>query len=154
MPLEMEVTKNLYEHKILLAMMEDDFKEADVHRTFEEYTNIRLQHCLLNKTFAEGIRSDNGHIFMKVLREQIIGELNLNQDARGQDITYQNVMDEFKHTQFYNMENAYNMNDLNNENAIGFDNLLERARAQSAEENYTTAHETVFDKLLGEYFLN
>jgi hypothetical protein len=32
-------------------------------------------------------------------------------------------MDEFKHIQFYNLENQYNMQDLNNEHAIGFDRL-------------------------------
>jgi hypothetical protein len=39
---------------------------------------IRYQHAMLNKEFAEGVRSDNGHIFMKVLREQIITEVGLN----------------------------------------------------------------------------
>jgi hypothetical protein len=76
----METTKNLYEHKILLAMMEPEFNEADVHRTIEEYMTLRMQHCLLNKTFSEGVRSDNGHIFMKILREQVIEELGINQD--------------------------------------------------------------------------
>jgi hypothetical protein len=63
-------------------------------------------------------------------------------------------MDEFKHVQFYNLENQYNMQTLNNEHAIGYDRLKERANAKNAEENYTTAHESVFEKLIGEYFLN
>jgi hypothetical protein len=52
---------------------------------------------MLNKAFAEGVRSDNGHIFMKVLREQVITELGLNQDPQGSELKYQNIMDEFKH---------------------------------------------------------
>lgn len=93
----METTKNLYEHKILLAMMEPEYNEGDCHRTIEEYMNIRFQHSMLNKAFAEGVRSDNGHIFMKVLREQVITELGLNQDTQGSELKYQNIMDEFKH---------------------------------------------------------
>lgn len=63
-------------------------------------------------------------------------------------------MDEFKNTQFYNLEEQYNLVDLNNENAVGYDRLEERAQAKGAEGNYTTAHESVFEKLIGEYFLN
>ena len=41
MPIQMETTKNLYEHRILLAMMEPEFDEADCKRTIEEYMNLR-----------------------------------------------------------------------------------------------------------------
>ena len=44
-------------------------------------------------------------------------------------------MDEFKNTQFYNLEEQYNLVDLNNENAVGYDRLEERARAKGAEGN-------------------
>lgn len=90
---------------------------------------------------------------MKVLREQIVDELGLGAPAEGFDISYNNITDEFKNQQFFDIENAYNMQNLNNANAIGFDKLLERAQSESAAENLHTAHESVFDKLLADYYL-
>lgn len=46
------------------------------------------------------------------------------------------------------------MNDVNGLNSIGYDNLLERARAQTAEDQFNFAHDSVFDKLLTDYFLS
>lgn len=88
MPIQMETTKNLYEHKILLQMMEPEFDEADCKRTIEEYMNLRYQHCMLNKHFSEGVKSDNGHIFMKMLREEVIGELNLLNEPEASELHY------------------------------------------------------------------
>jgi len=51
------------------------------------------------------------------------------------------------------LEAPYNLQNVNNQEAIGYNNLNERAKATSAEENYNLAHETVFDKLLADYFL-
>ena len=36
---------------------------------------------------------------------------------------------------------------------MGYDNLTKRSTAASATENFETAHESVFDKLLSDYFL-
>ena len=43
------------------------------------------------------------------------------------------------------------MNHLNNENAIGYNKLEERAA--NPEANRDIAHESVFDKLMADYFL-
>ena len=53
----------------------------------------------------------------------------------------------------YDLEAPYNLQNINNQDAIGYDKLTERAKAESAEENFNLAHETVFDKLLADYFL-
>ena len=37
---------------------------------------------------------------------------------------------------------------------MGYDNLVERAKAETAGQNFDIAHETVFDKLLADYFLD
>ena len=37
MPIQMEPTKNLYEHRILLAMMEPKYDDAYCHGIIEEY---------------------------------------------------------------------------------------------------------------------
>lgn len=49
------------------------------------------------------------------------------------------------------VESKYNLNHLNNEKAIGYRNLEERAA--NLEDNQNIAHETVFDKMLADYFL-
>ena len=44
------------------------------------------------------------------------------------------------------------MQALNNTEALGYDNLLERA-GEGPKGNYEKAHESVFDKMMAEYFL-
>jgi hypothetical protein len=50
------------------------------------------------------------------------------------------------------MEGRYNTDSLNNTEAVGYDNF--QARAANPEQNRNLAHETIFDKLLAEYFVN
>jgi hypothetical protein len=45
------------------------------------------------------------------------------------------------------------MQSVNNTNAIGYDKLLERGLSETAAENFNAAHESVFDKLLADYYL-
>ncbi len=40
---------------------------------------MRLKDCMLNKDFSKKLRSNNGHIYMKVLYEEIADELKLNE---------------------------------------------------------------------------
>ena len=53
----------------------------------------------------------------------------------------------------YDLQSAYNLQSVNNQDAIGYDRLFERAQSETAAKNFETAHETVFEKLLGDYFL-
>ena len=46
------------------------------------------------------------------------------------------------------------MTSINNANALGYDNMFERSKTNTAEENLKLAHENVFDKLLADYFLD
>jgi hypothetical protein len=59
----------------------------------------------------------------------------------------------FHNQLFLDPENAYNLQSLNNEHAIGYDNFEARAAASSPDGNFQAAHESVFDKLLADYFL-
>ena len=43
---------------------------------------------MLNKHFSEGVKSDNGNIFMKMLREEVIGELNLLNEPEASELHY------------------------------------------------------------------
>jgi hypothetical protein len=56
-----------------------------------------------------------------------MNELGLTKDPKGSDLAYQNIMDEFKNQQFWELENPYNSQTFNNEHAIGFDNVEKRA---------------------------
>jgi hypothetical protein len=51
----------------------------------------------------------------------------------------------------YDAESKYNLGHLNNDQAIGFRNLEERAK--NVENNKSIAHESVFDEMLADYFL-
>jgi len=91
------------------------------------------------------MKTDNAHIYLKFLREKIVEELNLNQPAIIQDLEFGNITDSKKMVETYNPENKYNFRDLNNEFAIGFNNMEARAEKATPQHNYETAHESVFD---------
>lgn len=146
-------TKNLYEHQFLLQMIEPNYSEKRVQEVIEEYTDLRLKGLMLNQKFAKAMKSENAHLYLKFLREAVVQELGLGQAPEASDLSYQNITEEFKNQQFYDPENAYNMQSVNNEHALGFDNLTERAQQSTATQNFETAHETVFDQLLADYFL-
>lgn len=46
------------------------------------------------------------------------------------------------------------MQSVNNEFAVGFDNMIKRGEANTPGENFNAAHDSVFDKLLSDYFLS
>ena len=69
LPLSMTPTKNLYENKLLTQMMASELDESEVNAVIDAYTEIRLKSCLLNQTFANHMKTENAHIFLKVLRE-------------------------------------------------------------------------------------
>ena len=47
-------------------------------RIVDEYTNMRFKSCMLKAEFAEQVRdSENGHLYLKVLRERVVDELGL-----------------------------------------------------------------------------
>lgn len=67
-------------------------------------------------------------------------------------MAYNDLMSD-KNETYYDLESAYNLQNINNADAMGYDNLMKRTTAASASENFDAAHETVFDKLLADYFL-
>jgi len=153
LPHGMVPTKNLYEHRLLMEMVEPNMDAAHVDHLVNEYMDMRMKGIMLNPKFAQALKSDNAHLYMKTLREEIVIELGMNADPKISSLAYQSVKGEFNNQLFFDPENAYNMQSLNNEHAIGFDNLTERAQAHTPTENFEKAHETVFEKLLADYFL-
>jgi hypothetical protein len=45
------------------------------------------------------------------------------------------------------------MNEVNNLDAIGYDNLQKRFETSDEKKNRDLAHQTIFDKVLADYFL-
>lgn len=149
----MIATKNLYENKLLQNLLQSDAEDSETNEIVEAYTQLRLKSCLLNSEFAQQMKTDNAHIYLKVLREQVIDELGLSKPPQLVDLAFNSITQKSNISTQYDLEAPYNLQNLNNQDAIGYDNLTERAKAESAEENFNLAHETVFDKLLADYYL-
>ena len=74
----MDQYKNFYENKLLEIMMQPGDQQDAQQNVIDEYTSLRLKTCMLNASFADKVRnSDDGHIYLKVLRERVLDELNL-----------------------------------------------------------------------------
>ena len=83
----------------------------------------------------------------------MIDELGLSKPPQITDVAYNTITDKANISQLYDLESPYNFQNVNNQDALGYDNLINRAKAESAQENFDLAHETVFEKLLADYFL-
>lgn len=89
---------------------------------------------------------------MKVLRENIIDELKLTESATVEEFEWKKTPDcDWEGEIKIDVESKYNLHHLNNEDAIGYRNLEDRAA--DIENNGNIAHDTVFDKMLADYFL-
>ena len=76
----------------------------------DEYTSIRLKTCMLNATFADKVKnSEDGHLYLKVLRERVLDELNLTQEAKVDDMYFDTLRSKSKDLIKYDAEAAYNM---------------------------------------------
>lgn len=79
---------------------------------------------MLNKEFSSQVRdSDNGHLFMKVLREQIVDELGLTSEPKVDDMMFETMHNKSIYHLKYDLDSMYNMQDSNNTESIGYDNL-------------------------------
>ncbi len=74
---------------------------------------MRLQDCLLNEQFAKEVKTgNNGHIFLKVLREQIADELKISEPAEASDFSFMKLFKEpYIQT---DVEGRYNTADISN----------------------------------------
>jgi len=63
--------------------------EESQQSIIDEYMTLRFKTCMLNSDFAEQVRSsDNGHIFLKVLRERVVDELGLTREPELEDMQF------------------------------------------------------------------
>jgi len=120
----------------------------------DEYTNIRFKACMTRGDFAEKVReSDNGHIYYKVLRERVVDELGLTSEPEAEDMEFKTMLEKNSDYIKYDLDSMYSMQDVNNTQAIGYDNLSSR-RGANDNEIFEKSHENVFDKLLADYYLS
>ena len=86
---EFHFTRNQFENQILQHYTGPKFDQAKIESLVQKYTELRLQDCLLNSEFEKEIKTgNNGHIFLKVLREQIADELKLSAPAQASDYAF------------------------------------------------------------------
>jgi len=76
--------------------------------------------------FAKAVRTTNGHIYLKVLRENILDELKLAESAKVDEFNWAKAVGTGEDAGV-DAESKYNLNHVNNEQAIGYRNLEERA---------------------------
>lgn len=63
----------------------------------------------MNSEFAKQLKTDNAHIFLKVLREQVIEELGLAKPPQIVDAAFNTIADKAKISQLYDLEAPYNL---------------------------------------------
>ena len=151
---QMEGWKNLYENKIMRLYTQPEVDPVHLETLIKEYVSIRAQGCMLNRDFADGTKSANGHIYQGALQEQVLKELGMADPVDLQSIDWYNILSPKSEYQFapkFDVEDKYNMQGLNNSEAIGYQHLQERAA--NPENNRDIAHDTAFDKMMADYFL-
>jgi len=98
----------------------DELDTDEVEEVVEKYMRLRLRDCLLKQGFQSKMKSGNGHVYLKALREQVMKELKLDNSAHLHDIS---MIETSKNWQF-DIESPQNLLHLNNTDAMGYENLL------------------------------
>lgn len=85
---DLEGMKNLYENNLLQEYTKEKTDQARIEIIIQEYTQARLKDCMLKEGFAVAMRSPNAQIYLKMLRERIMGELQLSEGATLEDFSW------------------------------------------------------------------
>jgi hypothetical protein len=109
---------------------------------------------MIKPEFQKGLATPNASIYMRLLRESIIDELKLVDSTPLDDLSFINHphSGDLGSQLHLDPEAKYNLDHLNNENAIGYNKLAERAA--NLDQNRDIAHENVFDQMMADYFLH
>lgn len=77
--------------------------------------------------FKNKLESENGHIYLKVLKENIIDELKFNDDEKGDSLFFdRSEYNEETKLLMYEPYSRYNMSHALNENAVGYEDIEKR----------------------------
>ena len=150
---DMQHLRNQFENELLKEYTQPRLHQTRIEQLIGDYMNIRLKECMVRPAFAKGLKSAHASVYMRILRENIIDELKLAESPKKDEFTFdKSVFGSFEKNMHYELESMYNLNELNNEQAIGYHNL--EARAADVANNRDLAHESVFDKMMADYFLD
>ena len=79
----------------------------------------RIKALMIKPAFAQALQSPNGHIYMKVLRERVLDELNfkdgMSKDEMEFHKTFEANMYRTDDSRRYYVDQMYNLNELDNE---------------------------------------
>ena len=71
---------------------------------------MRFKTCMLNADFAEKVRdSDNGHLYLKVLKERVVDELGLTEEPDVEKLMSKAVVESGKDYIRTDLDSMYNM---------------------------------------------
>ena len=148
LPNDMEQYKNYYENQLLAVMMQPGNTEEAQTAVIEEYTNLRFKTCMADLDFADKVRnSEDGHLYMKVLREQVVDELGLTAEPELNDMLFKTMYEKSANHIKYDLDSMYNMQSVSNTESLGYDSLVQESPSADS-------HSETFDKLLGDYYLS
>jgi hypothetical protein len=92
LPAEATYLKNLYENEIMKHYSGAEFNQEEVERIIKEYTESRLKGCLLSDEFRQKVRTNDGHYYVKMLKETIADELGLSNPAQASDFAFHKIL--------------------------------------------------------------
>jgi len=54
----------------------------------QEYTQARIKECMLKPEFGAALKTSDAHLYMQMLREQIVDELKLSHSGTVKDFMW------------------------------------------------------------------
>ncbi len=75
----METIKNLYENKLLIEFTKAEINQELINHLIKEYMQARYNDCMVKKEFSEAMKTENKHIYLKVLRQRVFEEMKLTE---------------------------------------------------------------------------
>lgn len=112
---EFTLTKNLYENEIMKLYTSPEFDQQQVEETIQRYTELRIRDCLLDEEFKNRIQvGNNGHLYLKMLKEQIADELKIGSEAKVSDFAFMKLFKDPNGILPVDVEGRYNTLDVSN----------------------------------------
>jgi hypothetical protein len=91
-----------------------------------------LKDCLLNDEFKKKVtQGNNGHLYLKMLKEQIADELKISKQAKASDFAFMKLFNDPNIPQSIDVEGRYNTNQISNLENVGLDKLINSADSQT-----------------------
>jgi len=89
-----------------------------------------------------------------MIRERVHDELGITKETNIGDLSTTSQRGLGKKIIHYDVESKYSLDNINNLDALGWDNIEQRGSAMTPTENADLAQGHVLDKLMADYFLS